>query len=92
VTEFLGIFYIDIKNIFSPWSESASELHRPSDRRLLAKLVPTFADTGSRVVNICTNNEHIKDQVKERLIDASIEACHNKIGFCWKYSAHENDK
>jgi hypothetical protein len=27
----------------TPWPESASELYRPSDRRLLAKLVPTFA-------------------------------------------------
>jgi hypothetical protein len=26
-----------------PWPESASELYRQSDRRLLAKLVPTFA-------------------------------------------------
>jgi hypothetical protein len=27
-----------------PWTESASELYRPSDHRLSAKLVPTFAD------------------------------------------------
>jgi hypothetical protein len=26
------------------WPEYASELYRPSDRRLSAKLVPTFAD------------------------------------------------
>jgi hypothetical protein len=26
----------------TPWSESASELYRPSDRRLLAKWLPTF--------------------------------------------------
>jgi hypothetical protein len=30
----------------TPWPESASELHRPSDRSLSAKLVPTFADRG----------------------------------------------
>jgi hypothetical protein len=30
---------------------SASELYRPSDRRLLAKFVPTFADRGCRVVS-----------------------------------------
>jgi hypothetical protein len=36
----------------TPWSESASELCRPSDRRLLAKLVPTFADRGSHVVSV----------------------------------------
>jgi hypothetical protein len=28
------------------WPESASELYRPSNRRLTAKLVPTFADRG----------------------------------------------
>jgi hypothetical protein len=30
----------------APWPESASELYQPSDRRLSAKLVPTFADRG----------------------------------------------
>jgi hypothetical protein len=29
----------------------SSELYRPSDRRLSAKLVPTFADRGCRVVS-----------------------------------------
>jgi hypothetical protein len=33
-----------------PWSEPASELYRPSDRRLSAKLAPTFADRGCHVV------------------------------------------
>jgi hypothetical protein len=28
----------------TPWPESESELYRPSDRRLSAKLVPIFAD------------------------------------------------
>jgi hypothetical protein len=31
---------------------SASELYRPSDRRLSAKLVSTFADRGCRVVSV----------------------------------------
>jgi hypothetical protein len=35
-----------------PWSESASELYRPSDRRLSEKLVPTFADRGQHVVSV----------------------------------------
>jgi NADH:ubiquinone oxidoreductase subunit 5 (subunit L)/multisubunit Na+/H+ antiporter MnhA subunit len=30
----------------TPWPASASELYRSSDRRLSAKLVPTFADRG----------------------------------------------
>jgi hypothetical protein len=36
----------------TPWLESASELYRPRDRRLSAKLVPTFADRGCRVVSV----------------------------------------
>jgi hypothetical protein len=34
------------------WSESASELYRPRDRRLSAKLLPTFADRGCHVVGV----------------------------------------
>jgi hypothetical protein len=34
------------------WSESASELYRPSDRRLSAKLVPTFAGRGWHLVRV----------------------------------------
>jgi hypothetical protein len=34
------------------WPESASELYRPRDRRLLAKLVPTFADRVCHVVSV----------------------------------------
>jgi hypothetical protein len=34
------------------WSESASELYRPNDRRLTAKWLPTFADRGFHVVNV----------------------------------------
>jgi hypothetical protein len=30
----------------TPWPESSSELYRPSDRRLSAKLMQTFADRG----------------------------------------------
>jgi hypothetical protein len=36
----------------TPWPESASELYRPSDRRLSAKLVSTFADRGCHVVSV----------------------------------------
>jgi hypothetical protein len=36
----------------TPWSESVSELYRTSDHRLLAMLVPTFADRGWHVVNV----------------------------------------
>jgi hypothetical protein len=36
----------------TPWSESASELYRPSDRRLSAKWLPSFADRGCHVVSV----------------------------------------
>jgi hypothetical protein len=36
----------------TPWPESASELYRPSDCRLSARLVPTFSDRGCRVVRV----------------------------------------
>jgi hypothetical protein len=35
-----------------PWLESASELYRPSDQRLCAKLMPTSAHRGCRVVRV----------------------------------------
>jgi hypothetical protein len=37
--------------LIAPWLWSASELYRPSDRRLLTKFVPTFTDRGCRVVS-----------------------------------------
>jgi hypothetical protein len=36
----------------TPWLESASELYRPSDSRLSAKLVSTFADRRCHVVSV----------------------------------------
>jgi hypothetical protein len=38
--------------LLTPWPKSASELYRPSDRRLSAKLVPTSADRGCHVVSV----------------------------------------
>jgi hypothetical protein len=38
--------------IKTPWPESASELYWPSDRRLSAKLVPTFEDKWCHVVSV----------------------------------------
>jgi hypothetical protein len=34
------------------WSESSSELYRPSDRLLSAKRLPTFVDRGFHVVSL----------------------------------------
>jgi hypothetical protein len=36
----------------TPWPESVSELYRPSDRRLSAKLVPAFADRECHVIRV----------------------------------------
>jgi hypothetical protein len=36
----------------TPWSESASELYRPSDRRLSTKWLSTFADRRCHVVSV----------------------------------------
>jgi hypothetical protein len=47
----LSYFYEKLK-LKSPWPESASELYRLSDRRLSAKLVPTFADIGCHVASV----------------------------------------
>jgi hypothetical protein len=41
------------------WPESATELYRPSDRRLSAKLMPTFADRGCHVVSVTEPHSRI---------------------------------
>jgi hypothetical protein len=51
--EYVFFLLRDIQqNKQTPWPESASELYRPSDRSLSAKLVPTFADRGYHVVSM----------------------------------------
>jgi hypothetical protein len=42
-----------------PWPESATELYRPSDRRLSAKLVPAFADRACHVVSVTDPYGHV---------------------------------
>jgi hypothetical protein len=53
----------------TPWPESANELYRPSDRRLSAKLVPTFADRGSHVVSVMDPYGHIPYLLYRKLVD-----------------------
>jgi hypothetical protein len=36
----------------TPWSDSGSELYRPSDRRLSVKSVATFAARGCHIVGV----------------------------------------
>jgi hypothetical protein len=43
---------VSLTYLLTPWPYSASELYRPSDRRLSAKLVPTSADRGCHVVRV----------------------------------------
>jgi hypothetical protein len=50
-TGFLQDYIIIFIIIIIPWPKSASELYRPSDRRLSAKSVPTFAVRECRVVS-----------------------------------------
>jgi hypothetical protein len=45
-------FVVAYKLNLTLWPESASELYRPSDSRLSAKLVPTFADRGHHVASV----------------------------------------
>jgi hypothetical protein len=52
---------IDSNNKKTPWSESASELYRPSDRRLSANLVQTFKDRGCHMVSVADPYGHILD-------------------------------
>jgi hypothetical protein len=47
--------------IKTPWPESASEPYRPSDRRLSAKLLPTFEDRGCHVVSVTDPYDRILD-------------------------------
>jgi hypothetical protein len=55
-----GLSFVSLQSVYSsqsvfnltPWSESASELYRPSDRRLSAKWLPTFADRKCHVVSV----------------------------------------
>jgi hypothetical protein len=51
-----------------PWPESASELYRPSDRRLLEKLVPVFADRGCRVVSVTDPESRILGSLEQNTL------------------------
>jgi hypothetical protein len=52
------ICYTKIKKK-TPWSESASELYRPSDRRMSAKWLPTCVDRRRHVVSMTDPSGHI---------------------------------
>jgi hypothetical protein len=50
-----------LNNNTTPWPESATELYRSSDRRLSAKLAPTFPDRGCHMVSLTDPYGHILD-------------------------------
>jgi hypothetical protein len=50
--EFQTMVEVNETETDTPWPESASELYRPSNRRFLAKLVPTVVDRGCHVVSL----------------------------------------
>jgi hypothetical protein len=45
----------------TPWPELASDLYRPRDRRLSAKLVPAFVDRRCHVVSVTDPYDRILD-------------------------------
>jgi hypothetical protein len=45
----------------TPWPASPSELYRPGERHLSAKLVPTFVDIGCHVVSVTAPYGRILD-------------------------------
>jgi hypothetical protein len=54
--------FIETKILYiTPWPECTIELYRPSDRRLSAKLVPTFADRRCHMVSVTDSYGHILD-------------------------------
>jgi hypothetical protein len=52
-------FKLPYKTKQTPWPESASELYRPSDRRLSAKLLQTFADRRCHMASVTDPNGRI---------------------------------
>jgi hypothetical protein len=52
ITKVVIYIYIYIYIKQTPWLESASKLYWPSDNRLSATLVPTFADIGYHMVSV----------------------------------------
>jgi hypothetical protein len=52
----------------TPWSESSRELHRPSDRRLSAKWLPTFAKIRCHVVSVTSLRSYSRFSRQEPLL------------------------
>jgi hypothetical protein len=57
----------------TPLPESASELYRPSDLRLSAKLVPTFTDRGCHVASVTDPYGRILGFLDRNIIHKAFE-------------------
>jgi hypothetical protein len=68
----------------TPWPESASELYLPSDRRLSANLVPTFADRACHMGSV-TNPQGRNLGLLDRKTAAN-EIVKYGLEFCWTWS------
>jgi hypothetical protein len=84
-----------IKKNYTPWPESASELYRPSDRRLSAKLVPTFADRGCHVVRrtlgFLDRMRNLWRQLYIRIVFSPVHTFKKQRHF-WKIADHSAHK
>jgi hypothetical protein len=59
----------------TPWPQSVIELYRSSDRRLSAKLVPTFADRGCHVIRVTGPYGRIQGFVDREEICVCVCVC-----------------
>jgi hypothetical protein len=71
----LGVTEQQTKTKQTPWPETASELYRPSKRRLSAKLVQTFADRGCHVVSVTSLRPYSRFSRSEGVTEQRIHNC-----------------
>jgi hypothetical protein len=65
-------FGLSHRCVKTPWPESASEVHRPSGRRLPSKLVPTFADIWSHMVSVTNPYDRILGFLDRKLYPRAL--------------------
>jgi hypothetical protein len=65
--------------IKTPWPQSATELYRPSDCRLSAKLVPNLENRGCRVVSVTDPHGRILVTVANLVSTASTICAYKNL-------------
>jgi hypothetical protein len=68
----------------TPWPESARELYRPSDRRLLEKLMPTFARNELQLQFSCRWREVSKCRLDGRIASCYSRGC-SQMDMCRRF-------